>query len=62
MNRNTLLAELKESNINQLMVNDMLQIRGGTGKSKKSGSKKKKSGSKSKKNKGGHGCYCGCGW
>ena len=69
MNRTTLLAELKESNINQLVANDMLQIRGGWGGSSKSGKKKsgKNSGKKSKKSKkggygGGYGCNCGCGW
>ena len=67
MNRTTLLAELKESNINQLVANDMLQIRGGWGGSSKSGKKKsrKKSGKKSGKKSnrgGGYGCGCGCGW
>ena len=64
MNRTTLLAELKESNINQLVANDMLQIRGGWGGSSKSGKKKsrKKSGKKSNRGGNGHGCNCGCGW
>ena len=62
MNRTTLLAELKESNINQLVANDMLQIRGGKNSKKKSG---KKSGKKSNRGGGyggGNGCGCGCGW
>ena len=60
MNRTTLLAELKESNINQLVANEMLQIRGGKKSGKKSG---KRSGKRSNRGGGnGHGCGCGCGW
>ena len=63
------LADLNESNINQLVASDMLMILGGGGKKGyKKGYKKgsKKSGSRSgSRNGGGHGCrrrYCGCGW
>ena len=60
-NSKVMLADLKESNINQLVAAQMLMIRGGKGCKSKSGKgsykKSHKSKKSSKSNKG-----CGCGW
>ena len=60
-NSNVQLADLKESNMNQLVASEMFIIRGGGGKkkgSKKSGKKSRKSSKKG----GGHGWNCRCCW
>ena len=60
-NSNVQLADLKESNMNQLVASEMFMIRGGGGKkkgSKKSGKKSRKSSKKG----GGHGWNCRCCW
>lgn len=63
------LADLKEGNINQLVASDMLLIRGGCGKKRRSSTSKKfikvSFTSKKKKHKGhgkGKGKGCGCGF
>ena len=61
------LADLNESNMNQLVAAEMFMIRGGGGrKGSKKGSKKgsRKGSRKGGRRGGGHGCsrYCGCGW
>lgn len=58
-NSNVQLADLKESNMNQLVASEMFMIRGGGGKKKCS--KKSRKGSK-KSGKKGRGWYPGCGW
>ena len=60
-NSNVQLADLKESNMNQLVASEMFIIRGGGGKkkgSKKSGKKSRKSSKKG----GGYGWNCRCCW
>ncbi len=60
-NSKVTLADLKESNINQLVDAQMFMIRGGGGCKSKSGKGSKKKSHKSKKsNKSNKGC--GCGW
>ena len=65
-NSKVTLADLKESNINQLVDAQMFMIRGGGGCKSKSGkgSKKKsrKKSHKSKKSNQGCGYSYGCGW
>ena len=63
-NSKVTLADLKESNINQLVDAQMFMVRGGGGCGKKSGKGSKKS-KKSKKSHKSHKSYkggCGCGW
>ena len=61
-NSNVQLADLKESNMNQLVASEMFMIRGGGGS--KGGGKSKKGSKKSGKKSGkkGRGWYPGCGW
>ena len=68
-NSNVQLADLKESNMNQLIASEMFMIRGGGGKKgygkSRKGSKKgsRKGSRKSGKGSGHkHNRYCGHGW
>ena len=63
-NSNVQLADLKESNMNQLVASEMFMIRGGGGKKKGSNKSSKKGGRKSDKRgcKKSCGWYYGCGW